>query len=88
MTLVENVPLNAYSRSGKQDTKKDDETNARSYVIGDYDDSDDGLVDLEDDDVEGKAILRKPWRYIHPLLLDAATSTHKPDEKTSTKPTH
>ncbi|KAI8340134.1 hypothetical protein BC941DRAFT_460238 [Chlamydoabsidia padenii] len=51
----ENVPLNAYSRSdsGKSDIKKEDDNNARSYVIGDYDDSDDGLVDLEDDDEEG-----------------------------------
>jgi hypothetical protein len=56
MIPVENVPLNAYSRPGKQGTKKDDEANARSYVIGDYDDSDDGLVDLEDEDDEGKAI--------------------------------
>ncbi|CAO3585925.1 unnamed protein product [Absidia cylindrospora] len=51
----ETVPLNAYNKSNataKTDTKKDDDINARSYVIGDYDDSDDGLVDLDDDEDE------------------------------------
>ncbi|KAI8088665.1 uncharacterized protein BX664DRAFT_331062 [Halteromyces radiatus] len=43
----ENVPLNAVK---KMDTKKEEDINTRSYVIGDYDDSDDGLVDLDDEE--------------------------------------
>ncbi|CAO3627183.1 unnamed protein product [Cunninghamella blakesleeana] len=64
-------PLEEYDERDNSTLKKDEDINVKSYVIGDDDDSEDGLVDLDDEDE---------------VEVDTKNETQKPNQKTVDSP--